>query len=308
MDQINQSPTSPLPTNVSPEPIQPPTKPKPNFLWPVIFIFVGILIGTLFNTQQIFAELGLNIFPKPTPTEIPLPSPTPDPTTDWNTYTNNLLSFKYPQGWIVANSEGQSGINTFHYLIDIKNLSYQYGPEPATISISYWNNPQLLDIPTFQKQKQGKPIYNSTYSPIALGEYNGYFSSDGPCEPVNCKSYTILYKDKIFIIDIFKQSASLFQSTISLILSSIKFINQAVSTPTCRPRPACLDATPRCLIPETADMCPPGPKPMPATYICPPSGYVDCMPVLTPEKQKACSTEAMNWYKANCPNFKGGAL
>ena len=27
-------------------------------------------------------------------------------------------------------------------------------------------------------------------------------------------------------------------------------------TPTCRPRPACLDATPRCLIAETSDMCP----------------------------------------------------
>lgn len=27
--------------------------------------------------------------------------------------------------------------------------------------------------------------------------------------------------------------------------------------PTCIPRPACLDATPRCLIPETEDMCPP---------------------------------------------------
>ena len=28
-------------------------------------------------------------------------------------------------------------------------------------------------------------------------------------------------------------------------------------TPTCRPRPACLDQEPRCLLPETSDMCPP---------------------------------------------------
>lgn len=27
-------------------------------------------------------------------------------------------------------------------------------------------------------------------------------------------------------------------------------------TPTCKPRPACLDAKPRCMIPETSDMCP----------------------------------------------------
>jgi eight-cysteine-cluster-containing protein len=30
----------------------------------------------------------------------------------------------------------------------------------------------------------------------------------------------------------------------------------ASPTPTCRPRPACLDATPRCMIAETSDMCP----------------------------------------------------
>jgi len=45
-----------------------------------------------------------------------------------------------------------------------------------------------------------------------------------------------------------------------------------------------------------------------ASYTCPPSGYVDCMPILTPEKQAACSKEAMTWYKSNCPDFKGGAL
>jgi len=43
-------------------------------------------------------------------------------------------------------------------------------------------------------------------------------------------------------------------------------------------------------------------------YKCPSSDYVDCMPVLTPEKQAACTPEAMAWYKINCPNFKGGAM
>ncbi len=37
--------------------------------------------------------------------------------------------------------------------------------------------------------------------------------------------------------------------------------------PSCRPRPACLDATPRCMIPETADMCPPKLAPT-AAYAC----------------------------------------
>lgn len=33
---------------------------------------------------------------------------------------------------------------------------------------------------------------------------------------------------------------------------------------TCRPRPACLDSTPRCMIAETVDMCPPRTKPTPS--------------------------------------------
>ena len=48
--------------------------------------------------------------------------------------------------------------------------------------------------------------------------------------------------------------------------------------------------------------------PTASKYTCPAGDYVDCMPVLTPEKQAACTTEAMAWYKINCPNFKGGAL
>ncbi len=44
------------------------------------------------------------------------------------------------------------------------------------------------------------------------------------------------------------------------------------------------------------------------SYKCPESGWVGCMPVLSDEGKKACSSEAMAWYKSNCPNFQGGAM
>jgi hypothetical protein len=44
---------------------------------------------------------------------------------------------------------------------------------------------------------------------------------------------------------------------IDQILSTFRFVNTGTITPTCIPRPACLDATPRCMIPETDNMCPP---------------------------------------------------
>jgi len=42
------------------------------------------------------------------------------------------------------------------------------------------------------------------------------------------------------------------------------------------------------------------------TFVCPENGWVDCEP--GPDDKPECSEEAMSWYKANCPNFQGGAL
>ncbi len=42
------------------------------------------------------------------------------------------------------------------------------------------------------------------------------------------------------------------------------------------------------------------------TFSCPDNGWVDCMP--GPDIKPECSTEAMMWYKNNCPNFQGAAL
>ena len=47
--------------------------------------------------------------------------------------------------------------------------------------------------------------------------------------------------------------------------------------------------------------------PTPAPFTCPANGWVDCMPGPGPAK-KGCTPQAMDWYKANCPNFQGGAL
>lgn len=43
-------------------------------------------------------------------------------------------------------------------------------------------------------------------------------------------------------------------------------------------------------------------------YTCPENGYVDCMPSPNAGIRFECTSEAMSWYKANCTNFKGGAL
>jgi len=126
---------------------------------------------------------------------------------------------------------------------------------------------------------------------------------------------------------------------------TLKSISQpsAPISPTCIPRPACLDTTPRCMMPETENMCPAKPKvgaqfcggiagkvcPTGYTckydgtypdaggtcvvlttqkYTCPENGWISCMPMLSEEGKRACSDEAMRWYEANCPNFEGAAF
>ncbi|KKR67567.1 MAG: hypothetical protein UU09_C0026G0002 [Microgenomates group bacterium GW2011_GWA2_40_6] len=43
-------------------------------------------------------------------------------------------------------------------------------------------------------------------------------------------------------------------------------------------------------------------------YICPESGWVDCLPSLNAGVKYECTSEAINWYRVNCPDFKGAAL
>lgn len=42
-----------------------------------------------------------------------------------------------------------------------------------------------------------------------------------------------------------------------------------------------------------------------AMYQCPENGWVNCMPILTEDAKKACSKEAVQWYRSNCPKFEG---
>jgi len=78
-------------------------------------------------------------------------------------------------------------------------------------------------------------------------------------------------------------------------------------TPSCSPRPKCLDMEPRCMIPETEDMCPPDSPPSSGAYTCPKGGWENCMPILTPDAKTQCSKEALDWKKQNCPGFQGAA-
>jgi hypothetical protein len=233
-----QDPMPPPPVvPAAPAPIpqtQGPKSGSPLLIIAIILALVAVIVVIVYVIG--FGQFGA----KPTPTPAPVaatPSPTPDVTAGWQVFGSDLLGFRYPGGWAVSMSEGESGISAFHYLFDIKNLTYQYGPEPATISISYWDNPQLLDIPTFQKQNlHGMPIYKTSYTPANVGIAAGYYTANGDCEPVLCELYTVAYKNKIFLITLFQPSATQSKEIVDQILSTVEFTSAVPSaTPTMTP-------------------------------------------------------------------------
>lgn len=42
-------------------------------------------------------------------------------------------------------------------------------------------------------------------------------------------------------------------------------------------------------------------------YTCPGTEWVNCMPIVLPERQWRCTVEYLSWAQENCPNFKGAA-
>jgi hypothetical protein len=43
------------------------------------------------------------------------------------------------------------------------------------------------------------------------------------------------------------------------------------------------------------------------SYVCPKTEYVNCMPIVPPERQEECSPDYLQWAKNNCPGFQGAA-
>ena len=156
-----------------------------------------------------------------------------------------------------------------------------------TLPIKSWiekSNQQLLNNPN--KQPMSSPVtivsydneLNISETPIAIN--NSFFGSDG-------KSFIFSHKGTIFLLTssyYFDDGVTVGNTTTpkDIVNKRLQLVDQILSTF------KFLDDT------KTN------------SYTCPANGWVDCMP--GPNAKPECSTSAMSWYKANCPNFQGGAL
>ncbi len=272
--------------------------PKPSILPVILSIFlcislagVGLLAYQNWQLQKQITVLKIQSNPLPTPTPscvIPPPecvtasgSIKPEcsppyigeycvsPTANWKTYTNTSFrySINYPNDWRANSIE--PGVGTMP-LDDIQRGLFLAPPisAPATgMGIAIEDIHIQIEVDSAQTSGETYEEWvNSTKK-----------SLDDPSNSISeteiASTKTIVIKTRFKIVYLFSspdKSKFFFIETqtptpkyryiFDQILSTFKFLEQATPRPTCKPRPACLDATPRCMIPETSDMCPPNQK------------------------------------------------
>ena len=190
------------------------------------------------------------------------PSPTPVDTVNWKTYTNNtyLYSIQYPSDKFVICNDSQDD----NLILREAKDCYPYGEtfSPFVLSVNLplksQSYKQSLDEDCYSVKKEIIKIAGMD----ATRYSNSIKNSTGKCNSLpiayagNKINIDLLYNNNTYTFYFIDSYASLANK----IISTFKFTNSSGETtsptPTCRPRPACLDATPRCMIPETSDMCP----------------------------------------------------
>jgi len=228
---IEQTPPSQVYT--APHIDNPP--PKKSFLTGKIILLIVLLI--FFGLGGIYLALNSKTLPagrqaKPqpiVPTSTPSPAPT-DQTANWKIYENTKYhySIKYPKEWSIV-----EGVSTNPEKITFSSpTSNMLDPKPALVSVIAVNKTEF------------NSDWVNNYGPFAYKTFDK-----------NDKVFAIIANTYMEGAAASKEIEQLAKNTLEKMVSTFKFMETS-PTPTCRPRPACLDATPRCLIPETSDMCP----------------------------------------------------
>lgn len=274
------------------QPAAPPPQPKPFPLLVIILFVLTVLLSSstaYLGYQNMQLRKQITSFTNTVPSPIPTPIPSVQP--DWKTYTNMKynFSFKYPNDWEVKSTK-----ENFNFVIGPANelLTYKTKIDEQKVIYLMMSGPGQTTLSTSEWKRGGYDVQETPSQINNLSVLLRIFTKNNTYQKE--AEFTLPNSQYNAAFEIYNR---LLEITFDQILSTFKFLGQTSPAPTCMPRPACLDSSPRCLIAESADMCP---------YSCPANGWVDCMP--GPDKNtRACSTEAMAWYRANCPNFQGGA-
>ena len=245
------------------------------------------------------------------------PAATPDETANWKTYENQEIGFsvKYPNNFYpVKNNEtnvAKFASNDSYLDFEIAKFS-EYESWIKNIKESLENGE--LNV-RFQKIFDREAYLESRQSSGSIFERNIFIVNGTSVLHIKVSA------DENKVPEVYKQVEQLADQ----ILSTFKFINWedsviGIQTSVCCSCPKRIpksqtgkdgwvlyengkDYTNLLPVCQKVQCHPCEPIDL---YICPETGWVDCMPRGPNVGVKyECTSEAINWYKANCPNFKG---
>ena len=280
MDQIPSQPTITSIPPVSPVVASPAPKT------PMFPIFFTILFLAVFSVAGYFGYQNLpavkvdrlikdclsrggsigESYPPQCFTPTPTPTQFANPTANWKTYTDNgyFYQIQYPKDWKINKGGESKDPNLLHYVL-LTGMGLSENK----------NNYITVDI-LIRIQKKVNDCYETSikcYLPsemkkVQVEGLNGlrvesYLPAEGGFD-TSQKLVIVIFEKNELTYNISMQymvnQTKAFLEIFDQILSTFKFVEQATPAPTCKPRPACLDTTPRCMIAETSDMCPPNQK------------------------------------------------
>jgi hypothetical protein len=290
---VPATPVAPLQPIVNQTPTSPQTPKRKSKLGMIISLLIilfllcvsgaagyAIFKNLQTNNQEVACTMEALICPDGSSVErtgpncefAPCPTSTPDPTADWKTYEGEGFSFIYPvqltlgsatvarDNVISSFSLSGKGSHLNFFIQDNSNnltseeLHSQWKEDKSKCNNecdNFSSSPENINVDgrTGILQHVVTVIPNYTFY-LNLGDNkalqvlvettdsNGQITNGGDSQ--NWENYPLPASKQLFID----------------ILKTFKFTDQT-PTPTCTPRPACLDATPRCLMPEPANgWCP----------------------------------------------------
>ncbi len=186
-------------------------------------------------------------------------TPTPDPTTNWKTYSNSEynFSFKYPPMYDLRMEGKAPYIYKDRVLTDAGGFAGgSVLKKGVVILFDGYTNKDISE--NALKSEFGTEILIRSKS---LGGENGTLVSI-PSNQYEQRLFIPYGNNKTLAITLSfgfetpNEERKLYAKEFEQILSTFKFTDSNLSpSPTCTPRPACLDATPRCMIPELESYC-----------------------------------------------------
>lgn len=257
---------------IIPEPeVLPPYIPPVRKKFPLLLSLLLILLVFMASISiYLFVQVrALNQELTASPTPFPLASA--DPTLGWQTYRVDGIELRIPDGWNNLTSACQS-INIAKSDVSQLNISIKdYIKKEAGFS-------DITKIDELISQVDPRyiiPFKNIpeedivTLGPLGIGEINNIYIKG----PEGYYTIQVMYVGPETDSDNLCTGAK--ELDYQQVLSTLKFGHESGNS---------------------------------ASYICPKTEYVDCMPGPNQGVKQECTSEYLTWASTNCPGFKGAAL